>query len=81
MGINPCCLDQGNQLYERTPQEETDMKNKLQRALASLALCAVLVGSLTVPASAAGFKDVPTNLNYYYEIYSGKKWSDINVEK
>ena len=37
------------------------MKNKLQRALASLALCAVLVGSLTVPASAAGFKDVPAN--------------------
>ena len=31
--------------------------------------------------TAAGFKDVPTNLNYYYEIYSEKKWSDINVEK
>ena len=37
------------------------MRNKLQRILASLALCAVLAGSLAVPASAAGFKDVPAN--------------------
>lgn len=35
------------------------MRNKLRRMLASLALCAVLVGSLTVPASAAAFRDVP----------------------
>ena len=27
----------------------------------------------------AGFKDVPTNLNYYYEVYEKKKWSSINV--
>lgn len=27
----------------------------------------------------AGFKDVPTNLNYYYEVYQKKKWSSINV--
>ena len=27
----------------------------------------------------AGFIDVPTNLNYYYEIYENKKWSSINV--
>jgi len=37
------------------------MKNKLQRILASLALCAVLAGFLAAPASAAGFKDVPAN--------------------
>lgn len=36
------------------------MRKKLQRMLASLALCAMLAGSLTVPA-AAGFKDVPAN--------------------
>ena len=27
----------------------------------------------------AGFKDVPTNLNYYYQVYAKKKWSDVNV--
>ena len=27
----------------------------------------------------AGFKDVPTNLNYYYEVYQKKKWSNTNV--
>lgn len=27
----------------------------------------------------AGFKDVPTNLNYYYKVYEKKKWSDVNV--
>lgn len=27
----------------------------------------------------AGFKDVPTNLNYYYEVYQLKKWSSTNV--
>lgn len=27
----------------------------------------------------AGFIDVPTNLNYYYEVYKNKKWSSINV--
>lgn len=27
----------------------------------------------------AGFKDVPTNLNYYYQVYEKKKWSDVNV--
>ena len=26
-----------------------------------------------------GFKDVPTNLNYYYKYYSKKKWSSINT--
>jgi len=31
--------------------------------------------------TAAGFRDVPTNLNYYYEIYSEKKWSDTNIEE
>lgn len=36
------------------------MRKNLQRILASLALCAVLAGSLTVPASAAGFQDVPS---------------------
>ena len=35
------------------------MRKKLQRMLASLALCAVLAGTLVVPASAAGFQDVP----------------------
>lgn len=25
----------------------------------------------------AGFSDVPTNLNYYYEVYQNKKWSEI----
>ena len=35
------------------------MRKKLKRMLASLALCAVLTGSLAVPASAAGFQDVP----------------------
>lgn len=35
------------------------MRKNLQRILASLALCAVLAGSLTVPASAVGFQDVP----------------------
>lgn len=35
------------------------MKRQLQRVLACLALCAVLAGSLPVPASAAGFQDVP----------------------
>ena len=27
----------------------------------------------------AGFKDVPTNLNYYYKYYDKKKWSSINT--
>ena len=27
----------------------------------------------------AGFIDVPTNLNYYYDIYKEKKWSSINT--
>ena len=27
----------------------------------------------------AGFTDVPTNLNYYYEIYKNKKWSESNT--
>ena len=27
----------------------------------------------------AGFIDVPTNLNYYYNIYKKKKWSSINT--
>ena len=27
----------------------------------------------------AGFNDVPTNLNYYYEIYANKKWSEYNI--
>ena len=27
----------------------------------------------------AGFIDVPTNLNYYYEVYKNKKWSSINT--
>ena len=27
----------------------------------------------------AGFKDVPTNLNYYYEVFANKKWSDKNI--
>ena len=27
----------------------------------------------------AGFIDVPTNLNYYYDIYKNKKWSSINT--
>ena len=35
------------------------MRKNLQRMLASLALCAVLAGTLAVPASAAGFQDVP----------------------
>ena len=35
------------------------MRKNLQRMLASLALCAVLTGTLAVPASAAGFQDVP----------------------
>lgn len=35
------------------------MRKKLKRMLASLALCAVLTGTLVVPASAAGFQDVP----------------------
>lgn len=35
------------------------MRNKLRRALTMLALCAVLTGSLAVPASAAAFQDVP----------------------
>ena len=30
---------------------------------------------------AAGFKDVPTNLNYYYEVYTKKKWSETNIEE
>ena len=29
--------------------------------------------------TAAGFKDVPTNLNYYYEVYENKKWSETNI--
>ena len=29
----------------------------------------------------AGFNDVPTNLNYYYEIYKKKKWSETNIVK
>lgn len=37
------------------------MRKNLQRILASLALCAVLAGSLAVPASAAPFQDVPAN--------------------
>ena len=35
------------------------MRKKLKHVLAALALCAVLTGSLAVPASAAGFQDVP----------------------
>ena len=27
----------------------------------------------------AGFTDVPTNLNYYYEIYANKTWSESNI--
>ena len=27
----------------------------------------------------AGFTDVPTNLNYYYEMYKNKKWSETNI--
>ena len=27
----------------------------------------------------AGFNNVPTNLNYYYEIYKNKKWSESNI--
>ena len=27
----------------------------------------------------AGFIDVPTNLNYYYDVYKNKKWSSINT--
>ena len=27
----------------------------------------------------AGFTDVPTNLNYYYEVYENKKWSESNI--
>ena len=37
------------------------MRKNLRRMLASLALCAVLLGTLTVPAAAAGFRDVPAN--------------------
>ena len=37
------------------------MRNNLRRMLASLTLCAVLLGTLTVPAAAAGFRDVPAN--------------------
>ena len=36
------------------------MRKNLRRMLASLALCAVLAGTLTVSASAAAFRDVPT---------------------
>lgn len=36
------------------------MKRQLRRALACLALCALLTGGLAVPASAAGFQDVPS---------------------
>ena len=27
----------------------------------------------------AGFNQEPTNLNYYYDIYEKKEWSDVNV--
>lgn len=37
------------------------MKRQLQRILACLTLCVVLAGSLAVPASAAGFQDVPSS--------------------
>ena len=37
------------------------MKKQLQRLLACLMLCAVLAGSLTLPASAARFSDVPAS--------------------
>ena len=37
------------------------IKKQLQRLLSCLALCAILVGSLTVPAAAAGFTDVPAD--------------------
>ena len=37
------------------------MRKNLRRMLASLALCAVMLGTLTVPAAAAGFQDVPAN--------------------
>lgn len=37
------------------------MKNKMRRALACLALLAVLAGVTAVPAAAAGFRDVPNN--------------------
>ena len=37
------------------------MRKHLQRILASLALCAVLAGSLAAPVSAAAFQDVPAN--------------------
>ena len=35
------------------------MKKQLKRLLSCLVLCAVLTGSLTVSAGAAGFSDVP----------------------
>ena len=38
-----------------------DMRNKIGRALACLTLLAVLAGVTAVPASAAGFRDVPKN--------------------
>ena len=37
------------------------MKKQLKRLLSCLVLCAVLTGSLTVSAGAAGFSDVPAN--------------------
>lgn len=37
------------------------MRQRLQRALSCLVLCAVLAGGLTAPASAAGFTDVPAS--------------------
>ena len=37
------------------------IKKQLQRLLSCLALCAILAGSLTVPATAAGFTDVPAD--------------------
>lgn len=32
-----------------------------------------------VKGNKAGFTDVPTNLNYYYEVYENKKWSESNI--
>ena len=37
------------------------MRKTLQRMLGILVLCAMLAGSLTIPAAAAGFQDVPAN--------------------
>ena len=50
-----------NESIKIPQQEELTMRKNLRRMLASLALCAVMLGTLTVPAAAAGFQDVPAN--------------------